>query len=149
MELLKRNYSIILFFFIMGIICYDYSVRQDLKKNYKKKGEYAIGTINSIRGYGRGTGYYYLYSFKVGDKIYKGRSTEDLPFSEAEKNIDKRFLVLYLKNNIYNNILYITIPVNDNIKNDFELYKYVSFYPTIQSKLDSIPGSGFFFENYF
>ncbi|STC96209.1 Uncharacterised protein [Chryseobacterium carnipullorum] len=144
MDFFKRYYPIILFFLIIAIICYDFSVRDDFKKNYKNQGEYAIGKINSIKGYGRGTGFYFLYSFKVGDKDYKGRSMVDLSFSEAEKNIDKRFLVLYLKHNIYNNRLYVSIPVNDKIKSNFELHRWVSCYPAIQPKLDSIPGAGFF-----
>ncbi|MGE8536398.1 hypothetical protein KYG33_05335 [Chryseobacterium sp. D764] len=149
MDFFKKYYPVILFFLIIAIICFDFSLRQNLKKNYKNQGEYAIGKINSIKGYGRGTGFYFLYSFKVGNKNYKGRSTTDLSFSEAEKNIGKRFLVLYLKHNIYNNILYVSIPVNDSIKSNLELHRWVSRYPVIQSKLDSIPGSGFFFENYF
>lgn len=149
MQFLKKNYLVILFFFIIGIIAYDYFVRQSFKKNYKEDGKYAIGIIHGIKEYGRGTGYYYLYTFKVEDKEYKGRCDGELPFSKGPKNIDKRFLVLYLKNNIHNNVLYIDIPVHDSIKNNAELEEWISDHPTIKPKLDSIPGTGFFFENYF
>ena len=149
MQFFKKNYLFILFFFIIGILVYDYFVREDFKKNYKTAGEYAIGKIHGIQNYGRGTGYYYLYTFKVGDKEYKGRCDGKLPFSRGPKNIDKRFLVLYLKHNIYNNTLYITIPVDDGIKSNAELKKWMSIHQEMKSKLDSIPGTGFFFENYF
>lgn len=149
MQFLKKNYLVILFFIIIGVITYDYFFMQDFKKNYKKSGQYAIGTIHGIKWYGRGTGYYYLYTFKVGDKEYKGKSDASLSFSDAPQNIDKRFLVLYLRNNIHNNVLYTTIPVNDSMKNSSELEKWVLNHPEIKPKLDSIPGTGFFFENYF
>lgn len=72
-----------------------------------------------------------------------------MPFSKGLQNVDKRFLVLYLKNNIHNNALYISIPVHDSIKNNAELEKWVSEHPEARSKLDSIPTTGWFFENYF
>lgn len=149
MQFLKKNYTIILFFFIICVFTYDYFTRQDFKGNYRKTGEYAIGKIYGIKEYGRGTGYYYLYTFKVGDKEYKGRCDGDLPFSKGPKNVDKRFLVLYLRNNIHNNVLYITIPVHDSMKNNSDLENWLLGHPEINSKLDSIPGTGFFFENYF
>ncbi|ASK29574.1 hypothetical protein CEY12_05395 [Chryseobacterium sp. T16E-39] len=137
------------FFFIIGIFCYDYFVRQGFKKNYKRNGEYAIGKIYGIKEYGRATGYYNLYLFKIGNQEYKGRSDGNLSFSQAPQNIGKRFLVLYLKTDIHNNAIYVSIPVNDSIKSNSELQKWISAHPEIKSKLDSIPGSGFFFENYF
>ncbi|SHL59464.1 hypothetical protein SAMN05444407_1051 [Chryseobacterium contaminans] len=46
MQFLKKNYLVILFFIIIGVITYDYFFRQDFKKNYLKNGEYAIGTTH-------------------------------------------------------------------------------------------------------
>ncbi|WP_347217569.1 hypothetical protein [Chryseobacterium sp.] len=149
MLFLKKNYIVILFFFMIGIIAYDYFIRKSFKNNYRETGEYAVGTIHGIKEYGRGTGYYYLYTFKVGNKEYKGRCDGEMPFSKGPQNIDKRFLVLYLKNNIHSNVLYIEIPVHDSIKNNSELEKWVLRHPEVNPKLDAIPGTGFFFENYF
>lgn len=149
MQFLNKNFPVILFFIIIGVITYDYFFRQDFKKNYLKNGEYAIGTTHEIKPYGRGTGYHYLYTFKVDDKEYKGRCDGEMPFSKGPQNLDKRFLVLYLKNNIRNNILYISIPVHDSIKNNAELKKWISEHPEVRSKQDSIPGNGWFFDNYF
>lgn len=149
MQFLKKNYLVILFFFIVGINFYDYFFWQDFKKNHKKAGKYAIGKIYETKAYGRGTGYYYLYSFNVSGKEYKGRSEGHIPFAKASQNIDKRFLVLYLKNNVHNNALYPTIPVHDGIQSNSELEKWASDHPEIKPKLDSIPASDFFFYNYF
>lgn len=62
-----------------------------------------------------------------------------MPFSKGPQNLNKRFLVLYLKNNIHNNVLYTTIPVNDSIKNSSELDKWVLNHPEIKPNWIQFP----------
>ena len=82
-------------------------------------------------------------------KEYKSvNSKGHISYSQAQEYIDKFFLVVYLNNDVHNNRLYTTIPIQENINED-NLKKWVADNPNTKDKLDSIPPSGFFWQNYF
>ncbi|MDR6546534.1 hypothetical protein J2810_002593 [Chryseobacterium rhizosphaerae] len=150
MKFLKKYYPIALILLVAGIFFYDYLFIQDFKNNYKKNGDYTVGKVKEVEPYGRGTGYNYIYRFKVNNKEYKGTcDAGNLSLSDAKKIINKDFLVIYLKNNIHNNKLYLLVPVNDSIQSNLQLKQWVDNSPEIKAELDSIPPSGFFLKNYF
>ncbi|WP_288790500.1 hypothetical protein [uncultured Elizabethkingia sp.] len=145
---LKKYIVIMLAIFLACIFSYDYLFKQEYKINYKEKGQYAIGTVESIKGFGKGSGYNYIYTFNVNGKKYESVcGIGNLPYNIAQKKINNQFLVLYLNNNIHNNRLYINLPIN-NIK-ESELKQKIDNNSQSKSILDSIPASGFFWQNYF
>lgn len=150
MKLIKKYYPIGLIILIVAVFFYDYLFIQDFKNNYKQNGIYTIGKIREVEPYGRGTGYNYIYTFKVDNKEYKGTcDAGNLSIDEANKSVNKNFLVIYLKNNIHNNKLYLLVPINGNIQNDLQLKQWINNNPEIKARLDTIPPSGFFLKNYF
>lgn len=150
MKLIKKYYPIGLIILIVAVFFYDYLFIQDFKNNYKQNGIYTIGKIREVEPYGRGTGYNYIYTFKVDNKEYKGTcDAGNLSIDEANKSVNKNFLVIYLKNNIHNNKLYLLVLINGNIQNDLQLKQWINNNPEIKARLDTIPPSGFFLKNYF
>ncbi|KFF14226.1 hypothetical protein IW15_01925 [Chryseobacterium soli] len=147
---LKKDYIIILIIFIIGMFFYDHLFLKEFKNSYKQNGLYTTGKIKEIKGYGRGTGCDYIYTFNLnGDKYKSVCDIGDLSYSDAKKNISKNYLVVYLSNDVHNNRLYSSIPINDSLNNDSKLRKWINNNSKIKSKIDSIPASGFFWENYF
>lgn len=147
MLFLKIRFYIVAFFvFMIGIFLYQYFFVRKFSKLYKQDGRYAIGKISEVRMYGRGTGYNYIYTFNISNKTYKGVcDIGALSYNNARKKIDSSFLVIYLKDDIYNNRIYSNIPINNNA----ELEKWINSDLKIKSKTDSIPSPGYFFQNYF
>nr|WP_315034345.1 hypothetical protein [uncultured Chryseobacterium sp.] len=150
MTFLKKNYWIPLFFIIASIFYYDSLLTKRFKAQYKQNGRYAVGKIREIKPYGRGTGYHYVYSFEVNNWRYQGIcDAGKLSSSKVYENKNKSFLVVYLKNNIYNSRLYTSVLLNDSMKDNSKLQKWIATNPSVKNKLDSIPSAGPFFENYF
>ncbi|MBV8327696.1 hypothetical protein [Chryseobacterium sp.] len=150
MEFLKQNYWIPLLLLIAGVFYYDSSLKKKFEAEYKQNGVYAVGKIREIKPYGKGGGYHYVYSFEVNNWRYQGLcDAGKLPSSKVYENKNKRFLVLYLKNNISNSRLYTAVPVDDHIKDNSELQKWVADNPSVKAEFDSIPDPGLFIENYF
>ncbi|WP_345990062.1 hypothetical protein AAEU33_20620 [Chryseobacterium sp. Chry.R1] len=149
LEFLRKHYLLIIILFLGGILFYDNHLRKEFKNTYKEKGIYTIGKINDIKGYGRGTGFNFIYNFSVSGKKYKSYcDIYPLKYGEAEKKLHKSYLVIYLNDNVYNNRLYSNILVNDSMTSS-QLQKWINSNPEIKSKLDTIPHPSFFFENYF
>ncbi|OPC62464.1 hypothetical protein BAY13_06490 [Elizabethkingia bruuniana] len=147
---LKKNYKVMLAICLIGAFFYQYFFIQKFRNSYKKSGLYTIGKIIEIKGYGRGAGYNFIYTFNINGTNYESAcSIGNLSFSNAEKKIGERYLIIYLKNNIHNNRLYSNIPINDSLNNDIKLQKWVDTHPYIKIKVDSIPSPGIFLQNYF
>lgn len=148
----KRKYYIV--FFVVsftGIFSYQYFFVQIFKNTYKQKGLYTIGKIIKVKGYGRGTGFNYIYTFNLNGKKYKSVcDIGSLHYLEAEKKINNNFLVIYLSNDVYNNRIYPNIPIDNSMHENVKLNEWVNSNVKIKSKIDSIiPSPGYFFQNYF
>ncbi|ASE61788.1 hypothetical protein EGY07_06610 [Chryseobacterium indologenes] len=148
---LKKYYIYIIVIIIGAIIFYDHLFLQKFKNSYKQDGLYTTGTIQKVKGYGRGTGFKFIYTFDLNGKSYESNcDIGNLSYSVAEKKVNKKYLVIYLNSNVHNNRLYANVPVTDStLKTNDELKKWIEKNPPIKQKLDSIPGAGFFWENYF
>lgn len=150
MDSLKKYYTIIIMIFIIGIIFYNHLFLKEFKNTYKQNGLYTVGTIKEVRGYGRGTGFNYVYTFNLNGKKYESVcDIGNLSYSKAAKKINNNFLVIYLNNDVYNNRIYSNIPINDTISDNIKLKEFIDSNMKIKSKIDSIPSPGFFFRNYF
>jgi hypothetical protein len=127
----------------------DYYFKNKYKRLYRSEAEYAIGKVEKIEGYGRGTGFNFVYIFEVNRKVYKSKcDVGNLIFQRAETHKGKTFLVLYLKNDVYVNRLYTSIPVSANLS-DKQLKNLIRNDKNIQKKLNDIPSGSWFWENYF
>lgn len=134
---------------IISLLLSDYYFRNKYKRLYRSEAEYAIGKVDGIEGYGRGTGFNFVYKFEVNGKIYKSKcEIGNLIFQQAETHKGKTFLVLYLKNDVYVNRLYVSIPVSKNL-NEKQLKHFIENDKSIKKKLNSIPSGSWFWENYF
>ena len=56
---------------VVGVIFYNYLFIQEYKSSYRYNGLYTTGTIKEIKGFGKGSGYDYIYVFSVNGKEYK------------------------------------------------------------------------------
>jgi hypothetical protein len=149
MTFLKKYYFVFFILGFIGIYIYNQQFKQKYRTLYKSQGFYAKSKVIGIKKFGRGGGYDILYTFKVNGKEYKSvNSKGHISYSQAQEYIDKFFLVVYLNNDVHNNRLYTTIPIQENINED-NLKKWVADNPNTKDKLDSIPPSGFFWQNYF
>jgi hypothetical protein len=147
---IKRYYTIIFAIIIITIIFYQYSFIRKFKSSYKQDGLYTMGTIKKVEGYGRGTGFNFIYTFIANGKEYTSVcDVGNLPYSTAQKEIDKKYLVIYLSNDIHNNRLYSNIPLDDSLNNDFKIRKWIGNNTKIKSKIDLVPSPGYFLQNYF
>lgn len=151
MIFLKRKFYIIFFSVIItGVFCYQYFFVKDFKRSYRQNGQFAVGKIKDVRGYGRGAGFNYIYTFNVKGKIYECVcDVGKLPYAKARKKVNNNFLVIYLKDDIYNNRIYSNIPINGATDDVATLKRTIDNSPVIKSKIDSIPAPGYFFQNYF
>lgn len=147
---LKRYWTIIFGALIITICFYQYHFIRKFKNSYKQNGFYTIGRIKEVEGYGRGIGFNFIYTFIVnGEKCTSVCDIEDLSYSMAQKKVGKKYLVIYLNNDVHNNRLYSSIPINDSLISDIELQKWIYNNPNIKSKIDSIPSPGYFFTKLF
>lgn len=134
---------------IAALLIYDNYERKLYAKLFKSEGICTVGKIYEIKGYGRGAGYDFVYTFKISDKIYHSKTDiGGLNWNDAQTLKGKNFLVIYLKNNIHINRIYASIPVSKDFGNK-KLSDYVSENPEIIEKLELIPSPGWFWENYF
>lgn len=146
----KRYYTIIFAILIIAMIFYQYYFIKKFKSSYKEDGLYTIGTIKKIDGYGRGTGFNFIYTFIVNGKEYTSVcDIGDLSFSTAQKEINKRCLIIYLNNDVHNNRLYSSIPLDDSLDNDIKIRKWIESNSSVKFKIDSVPSPGYFLQNYF
>ncbi|MCQ9637667.1 hypothetical protein MP478_08565 [Chryseobacterium sp. WG14] len=146
----KRYYTIIFAILTIAMIFYQYHFIRKFKSSYKQDGLYAIGTIKKINGYGRGTGFNFIYTFIVnGKKFTSVCDIGDLSFSTAQKEVDKKCLIIYLNNDVHNNRLYPSIPLNDSLNNDIKIRKWIDSNSKVKSKIDPVPSPGYFLQNYF
>ncbi|SMO58301.1 hypothetical protein SAMN06265171_1032 [Chryseobacterium rhizoplanae] len=143
-----RKYTLLIFLILfIGLYTANNYFINNFKNLYKNEGSYAIGIVKNINAFGR-SGHDFVYTFNVNGKKYKSVcSAGNLSSDEFNKYVGKSFLVIYLKSNIYNNRLYISVPVNPN-DNEKALKEIVKNSYT-KRKLDSVPYPGFFWENYF
>jgi hypothetical protein len=152
MNFLKRKYYLIVFVvFFAGIFLYQYFFVKNFKSFYNQKGLYTIGKIKDVKGYGRGTGFNYIYTFNLNGRKYESVcDIGSLSYGDARKKINNNFLVIYLKNDVYNNRIYSKIPIGDTIDNSIKLKEWINSNSKIKYKIDSIiPSPGYFFQNYF
>ena len=146
----KKYYIIIFIVFFAGIFLYQYFFVNIFRNSYKQKGLYTIGKIKEVKGYGRGTGFNYIYTFNLNGKKYESTcDTGNLTYSDAQKKINNNFLVIYLNNDVYNNRIYSNIPIDDRIDSNTKLKIWIDSNIKIKSKIDSIPSPGYFFQNYY
>ncbi|HCM32586.1 hypothetical protein CQ046_22370 [Chryseobacterium sp. MYb7] len=146
----RKHYLIVFVVFFAGIFSYQYFFVKIFKSSYNQKGLYTIGKIKDVKGYGRGTGFNYLYTFNLNGKKYESVcDIGSLSYSEAKKRINNNFLVVYLNNDVYNNRIYSNIPIDDSLDNNVKLKEWIDNNIKIKSKIDSIPSPGYFFQNYF
>lgn len=146
----KKFYIVFFAVFFVGIFSYQYFFVKNFKNSYKEEGLYTIGKIKEIKGYGRGTGFNYIYTFNLNGKEYESVcDIGNLSYSDAKKRIDNNFLVIYLNNDVHNNRIYSNIPIDDTIVDNIRLKEWIDNNLKIKSKIDSIPAPGYFFQNYF
>lgn len=134
---------------IIGLLIYDSYSRNKYRDLYQLEGLYAIGKIKEIKGYGRGTGYHFVYTFRTNGKEYKSKTdVGQLNIREAELFKNKTFLVVYLKNNVHINRIYVSIPVSRNL-NQVQLQNFICKNSDLKKRLNNIPEPSWFWENYF
>lgn len=148
----KRKFYILFFIVVFaGIFSYQYFFVKIFKNSYKQKGLYTVGKIKEVKGYGRGTGFNYIYTFNLNGRKYESVcDIGSLSYRDARKRINNNFLVIYLNNDVYNNRIYSNIPIGDAIDDSIKLKELINSNSKIKSKIDSIiPSPGYFFQNYF
>ncbi|WP_206774198.1 hypothetical protein, partial [Flavobacterium sp. B17] len=70
---------------------------KDFKRSYRQNGQFAVGKIKDVRGYGRGTGFNYIYTFNLNGKIMSVFVMLVSVIYGKQKKINNIFLVMYLK----------------------------------------------------
>lgn len=134
---------------IISIVSFDQHFRNKYKELYKSEGLYTVGKIRDIKPYGRGTGYDFVYTFKINDKEYEAQcDIGDLDFNDAKKYKENTFLVVYLKSNVHVNRIYVSIPVSNDL-NQIQLKNLIDNNTDLKKKLDTIPYPSWFWNNYF
>ncbi|QPQ51802.1 hypothetical protein H3Z85_21785 [Chryseobacterium indologenes] len=130
---MKKYYIYIIVIIIGAIIFYDHLFLQKFKNSYKQDGLYTTGTIQKVKGYGRGTGFKFIYTFDLNGKSYESNcDIGNLSYSVAEKKVNKKYLVIYLNSNVHNNRLYANVPVTDStLKTNDELKKWIEKNPPL------------------
>ncbi|WP_415325389.1 hypothetical protein [Chryseobacterium sp. MMS23-Vi53] len=133
---------------IIGLLVYDNYSKNLYSKLYKAEGIYTVGEIKEIKSYGRGTGYNFVYEFSINHNEYEARTNiEKLSINEAQTYKNKTFLVIYLKNNIHINRIYVSIPVSKSMT-EIQLKQLIESNIEFKNKIDQVPSSSWFWENY-
>jgi len=146
---IKKYHPVIWAILIIGLLTYDYYSRNRYNNLYKLEGLYTYGKIKEIKGYGKGTGYNFIYTFKINHKAYESKTDIGmLNIREAELLKNKNFLVVYLKSDAHINRIYVSVPISKNL-NQIQLKNFIDHNPDIKEKLDNIPSPSWFWENYF
>ncbi|SHE84035.1 hypothetical protein SAMN05443633_102121 [Chryseobacterium arachidis] len=149
MDIIKKYHIYFWVILIIALLIYDNHTRNLYSRFYKTDGVCTSGTIKEIEGYGRGTGYVFVYTFSVNNKTYDSKTdTGSLNFNDARKLKGKDFLVVYLKSNVHVNRMYVSIPSSQKVGQTG--YKnFLTENPKMKNKLEAIPNPGWFWENYF